>query len=155
MKTYLLLLASALALTACGDDDKPKKKKAETQQVKPTEAATPAPTPAPVAQPAPQAPAQDLTVTEPTPVALPTDAQSGYKEYIEMPAQTGTVATTPQVINTSEEISQPLPVETPPAAPNDTQAAESAPQSPAMIETVIDGKVVVQPVPEGMNLDFR
>lgn len=149
MKTYLLLLASALALTACGDDNKPKKKKAETQQIKPTETAPTAP--APVPQAAPPATVATHDVAEPTPVALPTDVQSGYKEYIEMPMQTGSVTANPQVINTSEEISQSLPMET----PSNTQATTPMPQNPTMIEMVIDGKVVMQPLPEGMTLDFR
>ncbi len=85
MKFYLTLLAAALALTACGDDDKPKKKKVQAESV----AETPAPVAAPETQPQPQPVAQtqpEETPAEPTPTPLPTDEQSGYKAYIEQPA---------------------------------------------------------------------
>lgn len=80
MKRTIGWLAMALALGACGDD-KPKKKKAETP---------PAEVAAPVAQTAPQAaPLQTVEESQPQQPAytpsteLPTDAQSGYKAYIE------------------------------------------------------------------------
>lgn len=158
MKTYLLLLASALALTACGDDEKPKKKNIENQQVTPKASVEQAATPEPQqAEAAPPAPAQDLSPTEPTPVAMPTDEQSGYKEYIEMPAQqaVGTAVFEPQVINTSREITAPSLEAAPATTTTSTSGSEQVPEHHTMVEVVSEGGQVRKEIVPNELLDFR
>lgn len=140
MKRTFACLAMVLALGACGED-KPKKKKAETP---PAEVATP------VAQTAPEpvapqaAPLQTVEESQPQQPAytpsteLPTDAQSGYKAYIEpvqhtesvQMADAAPVATHTEVVEYSgqnAEVQQPA--EQSPQTETHTNHAESAPSN--------------------------
>lgn len=114
---FALWVLGALALSACGDDEKPKKKKAQAasaveqvvQQPEPVIVPQPQPQPEVVHQPEPVP--EVVSTTE-----LPTDAQSGYKAYIEpitsadLPEQTAVAPVeteTPQTVIAEEIASSP------------------------------------------------